>query len=89
MGGRRRRRGGTDSEENVAGCSLQSINLNQQEMSQHIREEDNHQAHGLDLALKDIIVRTVIPFWEYLPLPHQGAFLVVVVVVIAVVVLLP
>jgi len=37
-------------------------------LSQHIPEHENHLAHGLDVALKSIILRTIFPGWEYLPI---------------------
>lgn len=40
-------------------------------LSQHIEEADNHLAHGLDEALKSIIIRTIIPGWEHLPIPLE------------------
>lgn len=40
-------------------------------LSQQIEEADNHLAHGLDEALKSIIIRTVVPGWEHLPIPLE------------------
>lgn len=39
--------------------------------SQHIPEKDNHLAHALDVVLKDIVVRTVIPGYALIPTPLQ------------------
>jgi len=40
-------------------------------LSQHIPEKDNRLAHGLDLVLKDIVIRTAVPFYQYIPTPRQ------------------
>ena len=42
-------------------------------LSQRIRAEDNHMAHGLDTALKAIIIQTALPYSEHLPTPLNWA----------------
>ena len=33
-------------------------------MLQRVPEKDNELAHGLDIVLKDIVIRTAVPFYE-------------------------
>jgi cytochrome P450 len=40
-------------------------------LSQHIPEKENRLAHGLDTVLKDIVVRTAVPLYQYIPTPLQ------------------
>jgi len=40
-------------------------------MSQHIPDEENELAHGLDVTLKDVIIRTAVPFFGWLPTPTR------------------
>jgi len=42
-----------------------------QHLSQNIKQEDNHLAHGLDTALKSIVLRTVFPGWEHMPISTE------------------
>ena len=50
---------------------LTAFGANDEYLSQHIAEEENRLAHGLDVVLKDIVVRTAIPFYQYIPTPRQ------------------
>lgn len=50
---------------------LTAFGADKKYLSQHIPEDQNRLAHGLDLVLKDIVIRTAVPFYQYIPTPTQ------------------
>lgn len=50
---------------------LTAFGADKKYLSQHIPQEENRLAWGLDLVLKDIVIRTAIPFYQYIPTPTQ------------------
>jgi len=50
---------------------LTAFGASKEYLSQHIPEKENSLAHGLDEVLKDIVIRTAIPMYQYIPTPKR------------------
>jgi cytochrome P450 len=50
---------------------LTAFGAGKQHLSQHVLEKDNHAMHAMDVMLKDVLVRTAVPVWQYIPTPYQ------------------
>lgn len=50
---------------------LSAFGADKKHLSQHIPQEENENAHSLDVILKDVIVRTALIGYQYLPTLHR------------------